>query len=337
MYIAHGSYAGDGADDRAITGLAFQPQFVLVKGGANIAVVRTSTYAGDRSHTLTGLTYAANRIQAMTGTGFTVGTDAQVNAVGTTYYWLALAEEPGVADCKVVTYTGNGGASQAITGVGFQPNLVLILPASANFAVAWKTSPMAATSAQFLDAALVTTLITAIGSDGFTVTGDMNSNGVGYHALCVKAGADLFLVKAYTGDGTDNRSISLARLAIDGVEWPGFVPQAVLVKADSTAAGALRLRDQTGDSSFLVDATAAAADRIQAMATSDGSGSVGFEVGTTAAVNADTVLCYAVAFGIGAHRLRGRAVLGAMRSVYPMPAMSGRYVLPAMRGVATLR
>ncbi len=55
--LATGNYTGNGTDDRAITGLGFQPDVVIVKGDvAETAVMRTSTMAGDASKPLVGPT-----------------------------------------------------------------------------------------------------------------------------------------------------------------------------------------------------------------------------------------------------------------------------------------
>src|SRR3972149_3655857 len=46
MQSAQGTYTGDGIDDRDITGVGFQPDLVIIKGGSNSAIWRSSTRAG---------------------------------------------------------------------------------------------------------------------------------------------------------------------------------------------------------------------------------------------------------------------------------------------------
>ena len=48
-----------------------------------------------------------HRIQSLDSSGFTVGTTAQVNGAGVTYFWVAWKAGPG--EMTVGTYTGNGG------------------------------------------------------------------------------------------------------------------------------------------------------------------------------------------------------------------------------------
>ena len=70
-----GSYIGNGIDSRAITGLGFQPDVVIIKSAtAKVAVIRTSTMSGDNSKEMVGATaLQANRIQSLDTNGFTSG------------------------------------------------------------------------------------------------------------------------------------------------------------------------------------------------------------------------------------------------------------------------
>jgi hypothetical protein len=51
-----GSYPGNGTDNRAITGLKFQPDVVIIKASnsAQEAVIRTSSMSGDLSKPMGG-------------------------------------------------------------------------------------------------------------------------------------------------------------------------------------------------------------------------------------------------------------------------------------------
>lgn len=68
---------------------------------------------------------------------------------------------------KVGTYTGDGNATQAITGVGFQPDFVIIMPGAA-YNVHGKTGDMGLNSKRF-DNAWQTNRIVSLDADGFTV------------------------------------------------------------------------------------------------------------------------------------------------------------------------
>ena len=67
---------------------------------------------------------STNYITALGADGFTVGNDKRVNRAGTMYHYVAWNEIPGKMD--VGTYTGNGADNRNITGVGFQPDFVMV-------------------------------------------------------------------------------------------------------------------------------------------------------------------------------------------------------------------
>ena len=67
---------------------------------------------------------STNYITALGTDGFTVGTDNRVNRSDDLYHYVAWNEIPGKID--VGTYTGNGADNRNITGVGFQPDFVMV-------------------------------------------------------------------------------------------------------------------------------------------------------------------------------------------------------------------
>ena len=118
-----GSYQGTGAA-RSITGVGFQPDWVVVmSSAANFSRHRSSTmtttaYFHDWENDSTGIT-------ALGIDGFSVDTDATVNTNGTTYHYFAFKTVPG--KMNVGSYTGNAPTDDRnITGVGFQPEYVLV-------------------------------------------------------------------------------------------------------------------------------------------------------------------------------------------------------------------
>ena len=92
---------------------------------------------------------------------------------------------------KVVTYTGNS-SSQAITGVGFQPDLVWIKERSQAENHNWIDSTRGTSkilSCNLTGAQFTSTRFTSFDSDGFTLANnnETNDNGVTYVAWCWKA------------------------------------------------------------------------------------------------------------------------------------------------------
>src|SRR5213594_3728562 len=109
MQMMSGSYVGNGTTGRAITGVGFKPDAVIVKGNtAQLAVMRTTSITGDAAKELAAATdLRSGRIRSLDGDGFTIGTHAEVNAVGITYVWTAFKDD-GAHDFRVGSYVGTG-------------------------------------------------------------------------------------------------------------------------------------------------------------------------------------------------------------------------------------
>lgn len=272
--MASGTYTGDANDNRAIT-VGFQPDFVIVKDtNATEGAGRSSTMSGDASKPMGTLTaFVADHIQSLTATGFTIGTNNRVNRNGRTYHWTAFKANSQAM--QVGSYTGNG-ANRSITGVGFQPELVILLGNNAQRAAARYAG--GARTYGFDASTGVTTGVTAFNADGFSLgtAAEANSNGVGYHYIAFNDVANSIDVASYTGNATDSRSLSTV----------GFQPEFVMVRADDTATGRAanwRPSSLAGDSTMLFTATASGTNRIQALQ------ATGFQLGTSTDVNANGV------------------------------------------------
>ena len=106
-----------------------------------------------------------------------------MNQNGGSYNYAAFNQCAG--EMKTSSYTGNGAASQAITGVGFQPADVIIRANDATSAREGVQGSAALPSNQSLFFSATgnpTNAITALGADGFTVGGNAatNANGASY-------------------------------------------------------------------------------------------------------------------------------------------------------------
>ena len=272
--MASGSYTGDATDNRAIA-VGFQPDFVMVKDTGNTeGVARLSSMAGDVSKPMGSLTpFGADYIQSFTATGFTIGTDNRVNRNNRTFHWVAFKANSQAM--KVGTYNGNG-TTQSITGLGFQPELVILMGNNAQRAAARYSG--AARTYGFDASTGVTTGVTAFGADGFTVgaAAEANANGVAYHYVAFNDFANSISVGSYTGNNTDDRVMAT----------PNFQPEFVMVRADDTATGRAanwHPSSLAGDNTLLFTATAAGNNRIQAFQ------ATGFQLGTSTDVNGNTV------------------------------------------------
>lgn len=277
MLMNSGSYTGNGTDNTAITGIGFQPDVVYVKGNTTqAAVVRTSTMSAGYSKNLkSGGSYATNRIKSLDSGGFTIGTDATVNSSGVTYYWVAF--KAAVGELKVGSYSG-AATAQDITGVGFSPAYVVVMN-RASYSANHATSSLAGKSWSFTGSSN-TDGITAMLADGFTVSTNqrVNYSGDTYDYIAWKAVSGGLAVGSYTGNNTDNRSIT-------GV---GFKPEWVIIQATSTdqARHKLASTGASTDTSQLFDVVADETNRIQALE------SDGFQLGTSVGVNVSSTYYY---------------------------------------------
>ena len=185
-------------------------------------VMRTSTMAGDNSKSLenAGLALAPNLIQSLDPGGFTIGSANDVNQAGQVHHWVAFKAAAG--QLKVGTYVGNNTDNTSITGVGFQPEVVMTFPATA-LIPEWTSSTLPAdTSFDFDSTQIGPNDIQAFQADGFQVGNDPNLNaaGVTFHYIAWNAVPGRMAVGTYTGNGADNRNLDVA----------GFFPEWVIVK-----------------------------------------------------------------------------------------------------------
>jgi hypothetical protein len=279
--FASGSYTGNGSDSRSIvisttTSPAitdFQPDFCIVKqssAATGQGVVRSSSMAGDLTFDLSGNS-AANIIQALNSTGFEVGTAAQSNSSGETYRYVCLASDAS-NDLAVGSYSGNDSDGRQITiSPLFTPAMVMI----------WST---AAEAYWTNDTSLISkftgtqegSIVYAMNSSGFTVSSNFRSNASGttYYYLAIKAVTGGTATGSYTGNGSDNRSIS-------GL---GFQPEFMWITSNVIQAAARFLTNSGDSSEKLLEQTAATANLIQTFE------SDGFQLGTDNHVNANTSL-----------------------------------------------
>jgi YD repeat-containing protein len=283
VQFTYGTYVGNGVDGRSITGVGFQPDAVIIKSSSgNYAVMRTTTMAGDATKQLAaGNGLQTNRIQSLNADGFTVGNNGEVNSSGTTYYWMAY-KDTGEGDFKVGSYTGNGLDNRSITGVGFQPDYLIVMSAAGQKAVQRSSAMVGDKSLQFDGSASAANLVQALETGGFQVGNDnqVNSNGTAYHYVVWKAIIGKTKVGSYVGNGLDNRSIA-------GI---GFKPEYVIVKGDSGAMGVHRSASITGDSTLRFPASGIISNSIQDLQSDS------FQVGTDSTANANGTTYYWVAF-----------------------------------------
>ncbi len=289
--VVSGTYTGLSTgpannDDRVISGLGFQPDVVMIKSTTtDQTVIRTSTMpAGDNSKQMVSPStgFEANLIQSFTSDGFTIGTDGRVNRSGSTYYWTAFKAYAG--SMSLGTYSGSG-SSQAITGTGFQPDFVMMIPHNAN-STAFRTSAMLNNKSYYLDSgdSGFTSGLTSFDTNGFHVSGyQVNSSGTTYHYIAWKAAAGRMVVGSYVGNGANPRSIS-------GL---GLNPELMMIRADTYANAVFRPAALTGDNTLTFNNSAVGSGKIKSLQI-DPTNNNDFQVGSDGSVNSNSVAYYYV-------------------------------------------
>lgn len=185
-----GTYTGDGADNRSITiATGYQPEFMLIFGTTGNGVYRSENHTGDASTVLANDTTTSNLIQAFEANGFQVGSDADVNANTSTYFYIAWRSNNTAHFDDIIksgSYVGNGAAPQAVTGVGFQPGFVLVGTDESGIDAGWKHSSMASTNGSAWSASgLAATWVRLLDADGFTVGINLDTLSQTYYYLAL--------------------------------------------------------------------------------------------------------------------------------------------------------
>lgn len=181
------------------------------------------------------------------------------------------------------SYTGNGSAGRTISGLNFQPDIIIVRSDSGDAAVI-RTSAMPAGEAKEITSgnSLNTNLVTSFGATSFVVGDDplVNDPGTLYYWTAMKAGANV-AVGTYTGNGSDNRNLDVT----------GFQPDWLITMADGDE-DMFRPALVAGDASFRMDGSSSSSNRIQAIRPA------GFQVGSHDAVNKSGDDYYWIAFDV---------------------------------------
>jgi hypothetical protein len=247
MSLACGSYVGN-ESARSIVGAGFQPKALFVfsdntaaTGDAAGCLFKSDTM-GSTSAAHMGENAFISGISTLDADGFSLSSSKTANHTGKNYYWIALAGQ----DVVTGSYTGNGTDNRSISGVGFQPSWVILNNDSNDHVFHKMNSTGASTDSAMYFTSLgnVSNSIQALESDGFQVgvgvaAGQfVNENAVTHHYVCFKSSAAVYNT-SYTGNGTDNRSIS----------GFGFSPRFVLVKSVSVDQAVVKSESLSGDNS----------------------------------------------------------------------------------------
>ena len=172
---------------------------------------------------------------------------------------------------KTGSYTGNGTDNRTVTGVGFQPDVLIVKRKDGTNNAYFRQSGMASGYSMTLraDSGLETSKIKSLDTDGFTLgtTDEVNGNTYTYTYIALRDnGANDFAFGTYTGNGTDNRNIQLQ--SVFAFNW-------LVIKGDGLKTGTYRPKTLSGDASLMFYYTGTRSDAIQSMSTTDGTVQLG--------------------------------------------------------------
>ena len=232
--VQTGYYIGDGVSGLQISGIGFQPDFVLIRSASSSGpgVFKTSAMpASVVAFTSANADNTASQI-TLDSSGFTLGTISNVNSANIYYRWIAIAGSNCSASGTfcVGTYTGDGTAIRNIS-VGFQPSVVIVKRSTA-VAAHLRTSSQPVNQTIFLNSNATDNAgnyIRNFGATDFQVGSLDNVNGATYYYVAFANVSGIFAEGTYTGDGIDNRNINV-----------GFEPDFVFVKNSNNPTAANR-------------------------------------------------------------------------------------------------
>jgi hypothetical protein len=193
FYHSTRTRCGNGLDNQDVPFREpFSPDFAFNCGSGQANMIRTSAMVGDLSLAWSGGVVLTDQIQAMIATGFQVGTATFVNGINNALPSTILRIGAALGLILHVGTITPSGATATITGIPFTPVFVSAQKTvNGGFPGYWRCSLVHAglTSVQWSSASTVTTGITSITADGFTIGSSLATNGVPVHWFAFAPGA----------------------------------------------------------------------------------------------------------------------------------------------------
>lgn len=211
VHAVAGKYIGTGASGLVISipsmGVKCPLKFVLVSNVSNLEKRwRCSAHGADSSSSWYTAADATNGIIAMTDSTFTLGDLNAVNTGSALHHYFALGGQDSLI--KSVEFLGNGSNPRTINFTGITSPKFIFGKSNANSRdVIWRSSTFTGDSATSNNGGVYNNAITGLGESSFTVNSNFNTSGQIMRVILVKS--DSIAYKFYTGNGNDNRDISI--------------------------------------------------------------------------------------------------------------------------------
>ena len=249
-------FTGNGADNHAITGVGFQPDWIWAKNRANTDAHHTADVVNGagyrlRTNTADALGTQADGVKSFDSDGFTLGTTGSINGNGNgivSWNWKAggsgssntdgsitsTVSANTTAGFSIVKYTGNASAGATIGhGLGVIPKVMIVknLSEAYNWAVYHEglgshtkylyldaSNAVATDSGNFDNVPTSSTFL--VGSNS-----TVNKNGNNYIAYCFAEKKGFSKFGSYTGNGSASSGTFI---------YTGFKPAFVMIKRTDT-------------------------------------------------------------------------------------------------------
>lgn len=282
--MATGVYVGNSSGGQSITNVGFHPDVVIVRSkDAGPSILRTSTMEGDQSKPLgPNSALLSDLITSLDRDGFTVGSDPAVNSNGIDHFWVAFHTDP--EHLAVGSYIGNMQDNRSVSGVGFEPEYVIIASEDSEEAMQRFVAENADKSLPFMASNEEGDRIQDFEPDGFEIGkhNTVNKSDVLHHFVAWNEMGGSVRSSMYEGDNSDDRPIG-------GV---GFEPDYVILShKEDDAPSVHRPASLGGDNTLPVDDSGVVfEDGIQEFQPD------GFEIGSDVSVNHDNKAFFYTAF-----------------------------------------
>lgn len=205
--MATGTYVGDGVDGRAITGLGFRPDVVLVKANdTKPAVILTSTMGGVGKELAWNRPAATTFFSSLDDDGFTVRNSDRTNKAGKRYDWVAFQADAG--RLEVGQYVGYVFSNRLIP-LEFRPSYVIVIPQGAYQSLQRSEAMPYDVSLPFDNEGALNDRIQNFTDQGFVIGSSSDVNGwlETYHYVAWRAEPYRTMAGSYLGDGQPLREV----------------------------------------------------------------------------------------------------------------------------------
>ena len=182
-----GTYTGNGGT-QSITGVGFSPEYLVLAPNSGERAVQW--FAGSaNTYRFENDGGVGNAVTNTGPDGFTLGSANDANRSGVAFHYVAFNQVAG--NVKVGSYAGTGSSGLSVSGVGFQPDYLMVRSQGTATGQHRNAVVPGSESMYFTNNSNITTGITALQSDGFQLGNhsSVNSSSTTFQYVAFRNGA----------------------------------------------------------------------------------------------------------------------------------------------------